>query len=496
MSTDPERVTIDASPPNVDEAGRIGPLDCAMDITARLARFAATLDYEDMPADLRDRTRMAVLDGLGIMLGAVDFARTNGDEALERYLASVAPEGPATVVGLGRRTSVMTAAFANGTLSEVLDCSDCNLTARIHNGPAVVPTALALAERAPATGREVMAAIMAGYEVGTRLGHAIQPAHWYRGFQITGTLNTCAAAATAGRLEGLDADAMAAALGAAGFIMPVSGGDNVFKGHGIKPIHGGQPALCGISAAWLAQAGYRAGPLEGEPPRHHAALVILGDGKPNLARAVAGLGEDWTSRELAFKPYPIGLLNVAPVEICLALAADHRIDPRAIEAVEVATYADAVHFTGRKYTTPESNFVDAHLSLPFCVAAALIDGEMTPSQLTDARLRDPAVHELARRVRVTEDAEMTARYPHEWPVRLEVRMRGGGTVVRRIDQARWSPRRPPGWAELAAKFDALAGPVIGARRARRAIEFVARLDDAETLAPLMDMVSCAEGGGT
>ena len=83
MSTGPERVTIGASPPNVDEAGKIGP--CAMDVTARLARFAATLDHEDMPADLRERTRMAVLDGLGIMLGAVDFARTNGDDALERY---------------------------------------------------------------------------------------------------------------------------------------------------------------------------------------------------------------------------------------------------------------------------------------------------------------------------------------------------------------------------------------------------------------------------
>jgi 2-methylcitrate dehydratase PrpD len=303
--------------------------------TDRLAAFAAELRYEDLPEAMRVRARMAVLDALAIMLGAVDFARGNGDHELETYLRLVAPQGPATVVGLGRKTSPMLAAFAGGVLCEVLDCSDCNLTARIHNGPAIVPTVLALAEAEGATGREAMTALIAGYEIGTRLGHAIQPAHWYRGFQITGTMNTPAAAATAARLLGLDAAGIAAAIGIGGFIMPVSNGDNVFNGHSAKPIHGGQPALCGISAAYLAQAGYRAGPLEGEPPRYHAALHVLSDGKPDLERMLAGLGERWVSEELAFKPYPIGLLNVAPVEICLIERAERDIDPAKVEAVEV-----------------------------------------------------------------------------------------------------------------------------------------------------------------
>jgi 2-methylcitrate dehydratase len=126
--------------------------------------------------------------------------------------------------------------------------------------------------------------------------------------------------------------------------------------------------------------------------------------------------------------------------------------------------------------------------LPFCVAAALTDGEMTARQLTHARLRDPALHQLARRVRVTEDPEMTRRYPHDWPVEIEFRMRDGATFRRRIDQAKWSPRRPPTWAELVEKFRMMADPVLGAERADEATRLVAALDEAPDLHRLMELI--------
>ena len=365
-----------------------------MPMTNRFARFAAEFQLRDAPEDLVGRMKMALLDALAIMQGAAHFARINDHRELIGYLDATAPPGPASVVGHGLRTTEMMAAFANGTLCEVLDCMDCNLTARIHNGAAVTPAVLALAESNGATGRDVLAAMLVGFEIGTRLGHAVQPAHWHSGFQITGTYNTCAAAAAAGRLLRLDAEALEAALGTSGFVMPVSHGDMIFKGHSVKPIHGGQPALCGIEAAYLAKAGYRAGPLEGEPPRHHSALRILGDTDPDLDRAVEGLGEVWATRELAFKPYPIGLLIIGPVEIVLDQLADRRLPPDEIRSVEVRSYEAASMFTG-KCTTVDSNFVDAHLSIPFCLAAALTDREMTVRQLATERLRDPRLHALA-----------------------------------------------------------------------------------------------------
>ena len=460
-----------------------------VNVTEQLAEFAAGLDYDSLPEEVRYRTRLFFLDGLGIMLGAVAFARHDDDRCLEGYLELTAPSGSATVVGMDRKTTPMMAAFANGTLSEVLDCQDSHIASRIHNGAAIIPTALAMGEILSSSGRDLMAAAVAGYEIGCRLGFATQPDHWYSGFQITGTYNTCGSAATAGRLMGFGAEDMAAALGISGYIIPISNGDNVFKGHSIKPIHGGQPATCGISAAYLAKSGYRAGPLEGEPPRYHSPLHILGKNDPDLDEGVRGLNEIWHSLEVGFKPYPVGLFNNGPVEICLDFLAEKPIDVGAIDSVVVRTYHDAWKFTGQKYTTTESNYVDAHLSMPYSLAVTLMDGAMTPKQLAKDRLRDPVVHELASRVKVVEVDEMTPMYPHEWPVEVEICLKDGEVRKRRIDQVKWSPRRPPLWDEAAEKFIAMGEPVIGMERAKQVIDFVATLDDAPSVAPLMKLVA-------
>ena len=457
-------------------------------VTQQLAELSAGLTYDALPDELRYRTRLFVLDGISVMLGAVAFAEANRDRCLESYLDMTAPPGSSTVVGTRRTTTPMMAAFANGTMSEVLDCQDTNIDCRIHNGAAVIPAALVMGEVTDASGVDVMAAVVAGYEVGCRLGKATQPNHWYSGFQITGTFNTCGAAAAAGRLLGFDTETMAAALGISGFIIPVSNGDNVFKGHSIKPIHGGQPALCGISAAYLAKAGYRSGPLEGEPPRYHAPLYILGEPNPDLNEAVRGIGEHWHSLEVGFKPYPVGLFNIGPVEACRTMLKEAPIDVGGIESIQVRTYHDARKFTGEKYTTTHSNYVDAHLSMPFSIAVTLMDGEMTSRQLTDERLKDPTVHQLASRIKVIEEEEMNRLYPHEWPLDIEIRFRDGTTRKHHIDRVKWSPRIPPLWDEMAAKCHAMGDVVLGAERCDQVIDFVANLDDAASVRPLTEML--------
>ena len=455
-----------------------------MGVTEQLGAFAAGLEYGDLPADVRERCRMSVLDGIGIMLGAADFAARSGDRTLTQYLEMTAPPGPSTVLGHAVRTTPLMAAFANGTQSEALDCQDSNLFIRSHSGTSVIPTALALAETRAYRWGDIVAAIIAGYEIHTRLLLAVQPSHWYNGFQGTGTFGTCGAAATAGRLLGLDAEQLTAALGITGFIMPVSNGDNQFKGYNVKPVHGGQAAMCGLSSAYMAQAGYRAGPLEGEPPRHHAALHILSDG-PDLVRAAAGLGETWHTRDVAYKPYPIGHLIIGVIELILDVLAERPLEAGDVAAVEVTTFGDAVTFTGKKYTTTASNHVDAHLSIAYCVAATLLDGEMTPRQLLKERLADPGVHELASRVTVAEDSAMTAAFPREWPAQIVIRLRGGDAITRRVDKVKWSPHRTPSWHELAGKFHLMADPVLGPERAKQAIEIIAGLHEESTLDVLM-----------
>jgi 2-methylcitrate dehydratase PrpD len=458
-----------------------------MNVTSRLADFAAGLSYETLPDDVRELPRMFVLDCAAVILGAVDFFRHTDDHLLARYVDAVAAPGPSTVLGYGVRTTPALAAFANGTLAEALDFQDSNMDILTHNGSPIIPAALAVGERLGATWRDLATAIVAGYEIHTRLLWAIQPGHWYRGFQGLGTFGTCGATIAAGKLLGFDAARLAAALGVAGAIMPVSSSDNVFKAFTVKACIPGQAARCGIDAAYLAQAGYRGVPLEGEPPRHHAPLHTLSDGAPKLELTLRGLGEEWHCRRVCYKPYPVGHLIIGPVEIVLDMLKQSPIAWQDVEAVDIVTYDHAIFRTG-KYSTPDSTYIDAHFSIPFCVAVALMDGQLTPRQLWPERVRDPRVHELASRVVLTEDPQMSAAYPKQWPVELTVRLRNGQRITRRVDEVKWSPERLPSWDELADKFHLLADPLLGKARADAAVARIAGLsprDPVSLLIPLL-----------
>lgn len=458
-----------------------------MDVTARLAEFATKLSYRKIPADVKELVKFFLLDAVGIMLGAAAFLRRNGDRCLETYLKAVGPPGDATVVGYGIKTTPMMAAFANGTTSELLDFQDSNMDVLTHNGSPIIPAALALGEVQEASWSEVATAIVAGYEVHTRLLSTIQPGHWYRGFQGLGTFGTSGATVAAGKLLGLDAATMTAALGVSGCIMPVSASDHVFKAHNVKPCIPGQAAMCGISAAYLARSGFEGAPLEGEPPQFHAPLHTLSNG-PELERALAGLNAEWHCRRVAFKPYPVGHLIVGPVEIILDLLKERKIDASEVAGVDIVTYKHAVFRTG-KYASPKSTFIDAHFSIPYCVAVALMDGALTPRQLWKERVADPKVHELASRVKLTEDPEMSRAYPKAWPVELTLRLKSGEALTRRVDQVKWSPERPPTWDELAEKFLMLARPHIGGEASEKAVDLIARLDPKSRLAPLVALVA-------
>jgi 2-methylcitrate dehydratase PrpD len=462
-----------------------------MNVTAGLAEFAAGLSYNKLPTDLREQPRMFLLDTISVALGACDFFRRNGDRLVERYVAAEALPGPCTVLGYGTKTIPTLAAFANGTLAESLDYQDSQMDVLTHNGTPIVPAVLAMSEKLSAPWRKVATAIIAGYETHTRLLRTIQPGHWYSGFQGLGTFGTCGAAVAVGQLFGFDAAQMKRAITAAGCIMPVSNSDNVFKAYTMKSCIPGQAARTGISAAYLAQAGFEGVPLEGDPPEFNAPLRTLSaDGKPKLALALEDIGEFWHTRRVCYKPYPCGHLIIGPVEIILDILKERRLKADEVEKIDIVTYGHAVKRTG-KYASPQSTFIDAHFSIPYCVAVALMDGQLTPKQLWKKRVADPKVHELASRVILTEDADMSAQYPKKWPVTLTINLRSGEKITRHLDEVKWSPERLPSWQELVDKFRMLADPLIGARRAERAVDIIATLKPNDTLSALIPLLSAA-----
>jgi len=459
-----------------------------MEVTSRLAKFAADLSYDRLPSDVREQPKMFLLDCLAVALGAVDFFQHDGIRMLEDYLSATAPPGSSTVVGYGMKTTPTAAAFANGTLAEALDFQDSNMDILTHNGSPIIPAVLAVAEKLDATWSRIATAIIAGYEVHTRLLWAIQPGHWYRGFQGLGTFGTSGAAAAVGQLLGFGASTMTNALGASSAIMPVSSSDNVFKAYSMKACIPAQAASCGITAAYLAQAGFQGAPLEGDPPRFHAPLRTLSSGEPRLDLVVKDLGEAWHCRRVCYKPYPVGHLIIGPIEIILDILRTRPVDWHDVESIEITTYDHAIFRTG-KYSSPDSTYIDAHFSIPFCVAVSLMDGQLTPTQLWKERLRDPQVHELASRVVLIEDPAMSAAYPKQWPVQLSLKLRNREVITRRVDEVKWSPERLPSWDELAEKFRMLADPLLGPLRAAQAVEMIAGLKADSRLSSLIPLLT-------
>ena len=462
-----------------------------MSYTSEMAKFLAQLTLDDIPTDVRRLARVCLLDTIGVILAGYAFLEQEKDKRLARYLQVLEGAEQATALGFHRCGPLYAAVFANGTLAEVLDWQDTTMPARLHCCGGTIPAVLAVAEWQGLSGEEMVRAIVTGYEVDARVGVAMQPSHWYSGFQATGTIGAIGAAAAVGSLFGFDAQQMTDVLGVAGFILPISNGDGVFHGFSVKPVHGGMAAQAGVQAALLTRSGYGAGPLEGLPPRYHGFMNISSD---EITPAVLsqGLGSDWMTRDCSHKAYPVGLLNIGPVQVTLELVEQHDVHPDQVEKVDVTSYKDTLHFVGRHYTSSQSTFVDCVLSLPYTVAAAISDRAFGMEQLTRRRISDPAIHELASRVKVHADEEMDKLYPKEWPVLVDITLKDGRHVEKRLDKVIGCPHRSMTDAELSQKFLGNVEPLLGTEQAERVLEGCMSLEEVENIAEFVKWLAPKE----
>ncbi len=367
------------------------------------------------------------------------------------------------------------AAFANGSLSETLEYQDGYTKGGYHPSCGTISSALAMAEWKKRTGRDLIAAVTAGYEVGNRVSEVVFPSHLSRGFQSTGTAGAVGAAAAAAVILKLDAEQTANALGIAGFILPISTGDNLWGGYTIKPVHGGAAAKAGIESALLASLGLNAAPLEGDPKLGKGFVQIMCD-KPKLEKMAEGLGSFTTIAELYFKPYALCRIIHAPVEVAIDLRNRHGLKLDDIAGVVVRTYDFAAEVPGQTRTTPQSDPTLCQFSLPYGVAAALMYGEVGLAQMMGEATRDPRVHDLAAKVQVIHDLEMDKLRPALRPASVEVTLRDGRKVSGRVDFPKGDARKPLTEQELLDKFASLARGVVGEEKVKRIQESVFALD--------------------
>ncbi len=419
--------------------------DATHDVTRALANYLVAARPADIPDAVVHEARRAFLHWIGCSLGG------SRHDAVDTALATFTEfSGPrtATIVGRRERVDILLAALMNGISADVLAFSDTHLKTVIHAGGVVGPAVLACAERTPATGRDVLHAFLLGIEVALRVGLAVYPWHYARGWHITGTAGTLGAAAAAGKLLGLDAQRMTWALGIAA---TQAAGLREMFGSMSKSLHGGRAAQNGLSAALLARNSFTSSEHALEAPRGFAN--VLGEA-PNLAEITRGLGTRFEVLQNTYKPFPCGVVIHPVIDGCVVLKSSHTLPPAEIQRVVLRVHPLVLELCGRK--TPATTF-EAKLSVYHSAAAALIHGKVTETEYAIECVSDPAVIALRDRVTATVDAAI-----REEEADVVIELAGGKALHHHVDFAVGSAQRPMSDADIETKFRGLAAGVLPA----------------------------------
>jgi len=454
----------------------------------KLAQYVYGLQYSDLPAHVSAQAKRCLLDSIGVAIAGCDkkWSRAVLDEVRRQGGAE-----QATVWLHGDRLPDTSAALVNGMFAHSMDYNDDH--AGIQAGGLIPPTALAVGEAVGASGKEVIAAIVAGYDVAIRIADAINSQQLYiRGFQPTAVCGAFAAAAVAAKLMRLSAGQTADAFGiaasyAGGTIEFLQEGTDTKRYHVAKAAHGG------ILSARLAAAGMN-GPrtvFEG-----NFGLFRVYSEQSDPARLLAELGKRYDILDTSFKKYPFCDGNAAPLEATLAILDEQRVDIQDIKSLHyriktfLIPYCIDFHGDRSRKFRPR-NELDAQMSLPYCVAVGLLEkGRLDVEHFDPSRYDDPAIHAIADKIDVVADTELdkVPLRPMSMPAIATMTLHDGRVFTKRVDYQKGDPRNPFTADELNEKFRSCVAERLGLERAEEIIGAVSSLERAQSLSDLAHLL--------
>lgn len=438
-------------------------------VTRMLAEFAVGLRYEDLSEDLIAMAKRCVLDSLGCGLYG---APTPWTEAVARVVASLGQKEGAAAWGSKLSADPLGAAFINGTAAQGYELDDCHDQSMSHYGAGVVPSVLASAQGfGTFTGKEILLAVVVGYELGTRIGNTVSPHAFHRGFHPCGLTSTFAAAAAIGKLLKLDVDQFVSALGLAG--SQASGLMAAQFGAMAKRFHSGKAAQNGIIAALSAREGLTGVRDVIEAP--YGGFCSTYGGTYDLSWATNGLGQDFEMNRNGFKRYSSLASSHTSVDAMRAIRERHGIRGEDVAGVTIGTTNMVYVHCGWPYEPKET--ITAQMNLPYTAAVTLLEGNAFVDQYTDDKLRDPKIMDLASRIIVSVDPELDAGGPHEMrAVRARVTMKSGEVFSEDVTYRSGHWKNPIPDDALQAKFRDLARRVITDDAVSRVEDIVGSMD--------------------
>ncbi|MCA1443778.1 MmgE/PrpD family protein [Ensifer sp. IC4062] len=405
--------------------------------TEALAEFLANYSSATLPAGLKRRAIACILDAL---TAAVVGCELPGVRAVQEIARHAFAPGLAPIWFTGECLESTAAAFCNAASASALDFDDGHRGARGHPGAAVIPVALSVASEIGACADDILAAVALGYETGIRIAVAQNP-QATRSRQ-SGRWTGYAAVAAAGRLHRTDPLSLAHALAVAGVLAPNqeangSSGYADLTGNDVKE---GIPwsVVTGLTALRLAERGFT-GPLDLLDHRSHFDWPSIID----------HLGEPVEISSVYFKPYSCCRYIHPALDALADVSAGVHMRPKEIASVEVQTFQWALRLSN---SASPATLTDIQYSLPYCIAIAIIDGAAALAPVSDHLLGRPDLREFARKVRISTDGELDARFPRETLARLCLQKADGTLITSDVTSPRGDAARPMGWNDLVEKF--------------------------------------------
>jgi 2-methylcitrate dehydratase len=449
-------------------------------ITATMSQWAAGLEFEDLSQDAIYQAKRFLLDSVGCALGG--YQQHDVVIALE-VLDEIAGPGKATVIGTGKQIDAVSASLANALMIRCMDYNDIYWKQDPSHPSDIFPAAMACCERAGGGGRELIVGLVLGHEFEMRLCEAAFPGIRERGWHHA-TLTAFVSPIVAARMLHLDCSKMQHAIGISASARATLGAVTAGKLTMMKNTVDPMATQSGVFAALLAEKGYSG-------PEH----VI--DGKEGLVHCFGpgwklniltdGLGESWRITQCGMKAFPTEALTHTPISATLALVKDNDLKPGDIAKVHIRTTARGADILSDASKYDPHTKETADHSLPYVIAAAIAERQVTPLQFTMAKIMDPTIRAQLHKIVVVADAEIENVFPALQRVVVTIQTTGGREFSKQLDYPKGDPRNPLTDKEVEEKFEALAEPVMTPAARRRAMDAIWNLDKQASVTDLVKL---------
>jgi len=450
-------------------------------ITARMARWAAGLQFKDLSAEAVYQAKRFLLDSVGCALGG--YLQHDVKIALE-VLAEIAGPGKATVIGTGQQMDPVSASLANALMIRCMDYNDIYWKQDPSHPSDIFPAAMACCERGRCNGRELMVGLVLGHEFEMRLCEAAFPGVRERGWHHA-TLTAFVSPIVAGRALHLSWEQIQHAIGISASrhctLGAVTAGKLTMMKNTVDPM----ATQSGVLAALLAEKGYT-GPEHVIDGKEGLTHVFKPEWKLELL--TEGLGDSWRITQCGMKAFPTEALTHTPISAVLDLVKANDLKPEQVAKIQIRSLARAADILSDPSKYDPHTRETADHSLPYVIAAALVERQVTPVQFTMEKILDPRIRAQLNKVEVVADPEIEKVFPALQRVIVHIDTTEGHSFDKQLDYPKGDPRNPLTDKEVEEKFAALAEGVLTPGAQQRVKDAIWNLERVGSISELMALM--------